>query len=225
MRIPFPYEDFERIHVFPYGTDMYDLDVSPDGSLLTGGVAEIDGSQSLVLYRVADLVAGKVEPEKLFDFDESLAANFTFSPDGKSLYGSSYYSGASNVYRYDLEQRDMFVLTNAETGYFRPQPLSADELFALRYTGKGFVPVAIPNREIEKVSAIEFLGNALAKKQPVVKSWAAGTPRDADYQDVTPTVYQSARAPEARVALPDRARVQGLAVGRPPRQPVGPHRA
>ena len=99
-------------------------------------MTEIDGSQSLVASPIADLVAGNARPEKLFDFDQSLAANFTFSPDGKSLYGSSYYSGVSNVYRYDLEQRDMFVLTNAETGFFRPQPLSADELFALRYSGR-----------------------------------------------------------------------------------------
>jgi hypothetical protein len=181
MRIPHPYENFERINVFPYGTDLYDLDVSPDGRLLIGGMAEIDGSQSLVGFRIEELVAGNVAPVRLYDFDESLAANFTFSPDGKSLYGTSYYSGASNIYRYDLEQEDMFVLTNAETGYFRPTPLSKDELFALRYTGKGFVPVAVPNREIEKVSAIRFLGTEIANTQPVVREWAAGTPRDAEF--------------------------------------------
>jgi hypothetical protein len=192
VRLPHPYQEYFKIWTFPYGTDMYDVDISPDGSVLAAGLAEIDGSQNLMLFRVEDLLAGRNAPEKLFDFDESLAANFVFSPDGKSLYGTSYYSGASNVYRYDLEQRDIFVLTNAETGYFRPQPLSDDELFALRYTGKGFVPVAIANREIEKVSGIRYLGNELAKKAPVVKTWAAGTPRAAEYQAYEPEVYHSA---------------------------------
>jgi sugar lactone lactonase YvrE len=182
LRVPHPYTSWEETFEFPYGTDLYDIDVSPDGRLLTGGLTEIDGSQSLVAYSTEALVAGTAQPEKLFDFDQSLAANFTFSPDGKSLYGSSYYSGVSNVYRYDLERREMFVLTNGETGFFRPQPLSPDELFALRYSGSGFVPVAIPNREIEKVSAIRFLGTALAEQEPGVRELAAGSPLEAQFE-------------------------------------------
>ena len=176
-----PYDNWYKVHTFPYGTDLYDLDVSPDGRWLTAGQAEVNGSQSLVLFGVEDLLEDRIAPEKLFDFDESLAQNFTFSLDGKNLYGSSYYSGVSNVYRYDLEQREMFVLSNVETGLFRPQELSDDELLAFRYSGDGFIPVAIPRRDIEEVSAVRFLGTALAEKQPLVKEWAVGSPREVGY--------------------------------------------
>ncbi len=33
VRIPPPYDTWFRVHTFPYGTDLYDIDVSPDGSL------------------------------------------------------------------------------------------------------------------------------------------------------------------------------------------------
>jgi hypothetical protein len=181
VRIPEPYSSWQEVHTFPYGSDLYDIDLSPDGRLLTGGLAEIDGSQSLVLFRLEDLARGRTEPEKLFDFAESLAANFTFSRDGKNLYGSSYYSGVSNLYRYDLEKRDMFVLSNVETGLFRPQELGEGELFAYRYSGSGFVPVAVPDRDLDKVSSIRFLGTALADEKPLVREWAVGSPLDVGY--------------------------------------------
>ena len=66
-----------------------------------------------------------------------------FSPDGKYLYGTSYYTGVSNIYRYEIASGKIDAVTNTETGFFRPVPLSADELFALRYTGRGFVPAII----------------------------------------------------------------------------------
>jgi len=181
VRVPEPYDKWQQIHTFPYGSDLYDLDVSPDGRFLTGGLAEIDGSQSLVRFSMRDLARRRVEPEELFDFGGSLAANFTFSEDGRNLYGSSYYSGVSNIYRYDLEKREMFVMSNAETGLFRPQELSSDELLAFRYTGDGFVPVAIPRMDIDNVSAVRFLGTALADEKPIVREWAAGSPREVGY--------------------------------------------
>ena len=205
-----PYDDWQRVHAFPYGTDLYDLDVSPDGRYLAAGMAEVDGSQSLVLFRIEDLLADKVAPEKLFDFDESLAQNFTFSRDGKNLHGSSYYSGVSNVYRYDLEKREMFVLSNVETGLFRPQELSADELLAFRYSGDGFVPVAIPNRDIEKVSAVRFLGTALAQKQPLVKELGGGLAARGRLRRARTGEVHAAPQPEGELALPGRRGLQGL---------------
>ena len=37
-----------------------------------------------------------------FDFGPSVPSGFVFSPDGRYLYGSSYYTGVSNIFRYDL---------------------------------------------------------------------------------------------------------------------------
>ncbi len=53
------------------------------------------------------LVAGDTTAETLFDFGDWAPLNFVFSPDGRYLFGSSYYSGVSNVYRYDFATNDM----------------------------------------------------------------------------------------------------------------------
>ena len=76
----------------------------------------------------------------------------------------------------------MDIITNCETGLFRPVELDDSSLLAFRYTGGGFVPVAIADEDIETVSAIRFLGTAVAEKQPAVRDWAVGSPREAGYE-------------------------------------------
>ena len=176
VRIPEPYTKWEQMHSWPYGQDVYDLDVSPDGKRMSAALAEVTGRQSLVLLDLEKLRAGTFELETLYDFETSSPANFVFSADGTQLVGTSYYSGVSNIYRYDLELRDIFILTNAETGLFRPLPLEDDRLIAFHYTGQGFVPVETTGRPLENVGAIRFLGTAIANEHPVVREWRAGSP-------------------------------------------------
>lgn len=177
IRVPEPYDRWEQIHSWPYGSDFYDIDVSPDGRLVIGSLAEVDGSQSLISLEVADLLAGEYSPATLFDFEVSSPANFVFSSDGRFLYGSSTYSGVSNVYRYDFEESDMDILTNAETGIFRPVPISDEEVVAFRYTRDGLQPGFIPNEALGEVSAIRFLGNAIVDRHPIVKEWQVEPPQ------------------------------------------------
>lgn len=185
VRIPYPYDDWQQIHTWPYGTDLFDLDISPDGTLLTGALIAISGKQRLIKMSIDRLQAGEVSPEEIFDFDTSSPANFVFSPDGRWLIGSSYYSGVSNIFRYDFETEEMVSLTNAETGFFRPALISEDSLVVLRYSGAGFVPVMIANTVQEQVSAIRFLGQAVVEKHPVVKSWLAGSPASIEIDSLT----------------------------------------
>lgn len=183
VRLVEPYEQWDQIHSWPYGEDIYDLDISPDGGLLTASLAEVDGSQSLLAMSIPELRAGRAEARTLFDFEVSSPSNFVFSADGRYLYGSSYYSGVSNVYRYDFEAADMDLLTNADTGFFRPAPVSTpagDELLVFRYTGQGLVPGFVPNRPLERAGAIRFLGNAIAEDHPVVRQWQIGSPARID---------------------------------------------
>ena len=79
-----------------------------------------------------------------------------FSPDGRYLYGSSYYTGVSNIFRYEIATRTLEAVTNADTGFFRPIPLGDDELIVFRYTGEGFVPARIHAEPLQDVSAITF---------------------------------------------------------------------
>ena len=103
VRIPPPYKQWNRVHSFPYGTVLYDLDVSPDGTRVSASFGEIDGKQNVRVFSTEKLLAGNVTPELQFDFGPSVPSGFVFTRDGKALVGSSYYTGVSNIFRYDLE--------------------------------------------------------------------------------------------------------------------------
>lgn len=171
VRLPPPYHEWNQVHTLPYGTDLFDLDISPDGSTLIGSMSEISGSQRLVRMPIAALLEGDATPEVLFEFGDWSPSNFVFSPDGRYLFGSSYYSGVSNIYRYDLERQEMEPLSNAETGFFKPVPVSGDSLVVFQYARRGFVPSMIPNQVPDSVSAIRFLGNEIAATRTEVQSW------------------------------------------------------
>ncbi|HTY05230.1 MAG TPA: hypothetical protein VMC86_01830 [Gemmatimonadales bacterium] len=171
VRIPRPYREWNQIETLPYGKDLFDLDISPDGSTLIGSMSEISAGQKLVRLDIAALVAKNATPEVLSDFGDWPPSNFVFSPDGKYLFGSSYYSGVSNIYRYDLTRQVMEPLSNTETGFFKPVPLPGDSVVVFRYTARGFVPSMIPDEVPDSVSAINFLGNEIAATRTDVQSW------------------------------------------------------
>jgi len=180
VRVPKPYDTWYRVYSFPYGVVPYDLDVSADGRLLSGSVAEVNGDQFLRVWQIDKLLAGDATPLSEFRFGQSVPESFTFSRDGRYLYGSSYFTGVSNIFRYEVATGDIVAVSNAETGFFRPVPLADGRLVVLNYTGSGFVPATIDPKPIEDVSAISFLGTEVAEKFPVVKSWQVPPPSTVD---------------------------------------------
>ena len=176
VRIPFPYKDWNAIYSWPYGEVAYDLDVSPDGQLVSASVGEISGKQTVRVMKTASLLANDATPFKQFDFGTAIPSNFVFSPDNRFLFGSSYYTGVSNIFRYEIATGEVEALTNAETGFFRPVPVDDASLLVFRYTGDGFVPAIIAATPVKDVSPIAFLGQQVVEKHPVVKQWAAGSP-------------------------------------------------
>ena len=105
VRIPYPYTSWNQVHTWPYGDEPFELDVSADGSLLSMTIGTIDGTQFLNVFRRADLEAGKVEPIARFDFGKAIPEGFVFTRDGRYLYGSSYFTGVSNIFRFELATR------------------------------------------------------------------------------------------------------------------------
>jgi hypothetical protein len=174
VRLPAPYNEWRQVYTLPYGKDLFDIDVAPDGSAIIGSMSEIGGDQHLVRMSTATLLSGNTAHEVLFDFGDWSPSNFVYSRDGRFLYGSSYYSGVSNIFRFEFATQAMEALSNAETGYFKPLPLSADSLIVFEYSGTGFVPAMIPNAIPDSVSAIRFLGNEIAEKRTDVQTWMPG---------------------------------------------------
>ncbi len=171
VEIPPPYKEFKTRREFEYGTDIFDIDVSPDGQYLTGAVTDANGRQKLVRFRMDELRQKDAAFEVLHDFEYNSPGNFVYSADGRYLYGSSYYTGASNLFRYDFENKKMDVVSNAETGLFRPVPLPDGSLIAFEYTSKGFVPGRVPTQPLEDVSAIKYFGQVTLEKYPALRTW------------------------------------------------------
>jgi hypothetical protein len=171
VRLEAPFRKPRIVYTLPYASDFFDLDISPDGEQLTGTLTDDTGTQRLVRFHMADLLAGKTDHEVLQDFQFNSPENFVFSPDGKFLYGSSYQTGISNLFRFDLEAKKLEALSNTETGLFRPLLLPDGALAAFEYSAQGFRLVKMPVKPIEDVNAIPYLGQSVLEKYPELKTW------------------------------------------------------
>lgn len=177
VRMPPPYTSFNQIKTFRYGEILFDLDVSPDGERISASYSAVDAKQSLKVWNRADLETGNAEsPVATLSLGSSLPENFTFTPDGKALLGNSYYTGVSNVFRLDIASGKYEVLTNASTGFFRPQLRPDGSLLVYDYAGLGFNPSIIRPEVREDLAAVRFLGTDLVKKYPELKEWGIGSP-------------------------------------------------
>jgi len=176
VRMPYPYTEWNQVYTWPYGQDMYNIDISHEGKLITGALAEINGQQLLIKMNIDSLMEGNFAYDTLFNFENTIPANFVFSNDDRYLYGTSYYSGVSNIYRYDFNKNDMDIMSNSETGFFRPIPVSEDSILTFKYTSEGFLPIMIANKPLSKVNAIDYLGEQVVEKHPVLKQWIAPPP-------------------------------------------------
>jgi hypothetical protein len=201
VRMPYPYTDWNRVYSMPYGEDLFDIDISPDGEWLSAAIGDVQGLQKLIMLPTESLMEEKFEPTEIYDFDVSSPASFNFSKDGKYLFGSTYYSGVSNITRYDIEKEEMNWLTNVETGYFKPLPISEDTLMAFEYTGTGFLPVLIKNEPVESVSAINFLGQEIVEKHPMVIDWMLPPPNPLTMDVEKLKTGQSAYTPMGNLSL------------------------
>jgi hypothetical protein len=184
VRVPAPYTEWQQVHTFPYGTVIFDLDVSPDGTRLAASFSEIDGKQNVRVLSLEGLSHGDTTPLAAFDFGPAMPNNFTFSPDGRYLFGSSYYTGVSNIFRYEIATKTVEAVSNTETGFMRPVPLDDGRLIVFRYTGRGYVPAVIEATPIQDASAITFLGERLAEEHPKVKTWNVGSPLKIPYESL-----------------------------------------
>jgi len=183
VRIPPPYSEWNQVYTWPYGQVAYEMDISPDGSMLSLSLGEIDATQYLRVYRTEDLLQGKVEPIAEYNFLTSAPEGFVFSPDGRYLFGSSFLTGVSNIFRYEIASGDMEAVSNAETGFFRPIPREDGSLIVFEYSGQGFIPTVIDPIPLEDLSAIVFLGNEIVRKHPVLKDWnVVSTLSKVDYE-------------------------------------------
>lgn len=183
--IPRPYNAWYKVYTFPYGVIPSDLDISPDGRLLSASVQEVSGEQFVRVFDMAKVLQRDLTPLTQFRFGQSVPESFVFSKDGRYLYGSAYYTGVSNIYRYEVATGNVDAVTNAETGFFRPVPLSDGSMIVLDYTADGFVPAVVMAHPTNDLSAIRFLGAQVVDKYPEIKTWRVPPPSTVDDTKIT----------------------------------------
>jgi hypothetical protein len=205
--IPQPYNRWRPVLTLDYGRDIFDLDISPDGKTLSASAIEISGREQLIAIDVprtllsvdAQTRVSAPQVTTLHEFENNSPLNFVFSPDGRYLFGTSYFTGVSNVFRYDFQTKKMEAISNVETGLFRPIPISNETMIAYHYTAKGFAPVRVPIAVRDDINAIQYLGQQVVEKHPIVKEWNAGSPARVNLDEVT--TYAGPYHPLARVKL------------------------
>jgi hypothetical protein len=202
VRLMPPYDEWQSMHSWPYGEVAYDLDVSPDGRRVSASLGEINGRNTLRVMEVEQLTRDQAPFLAEVEFGTSIPSGFVFSPDGRYLYGSSYYTGVSNIFRYEIATRDLRAVSNGETGFFRPVPMDQDRLLVFRYSGEGFVPAVIEARPLEDVSAIRFLGQQVVERHPVLKQWMVGSPASISLEGASESVYRPTRGLRLESAFP-----------------------
>ena len=196
VRIPPPYAGFNQIHTFKYGQIPFDLDISPDGKKVSASFGEINGTQSVRVWDIDGLSADS-DPTEIarLDLPPATPEGFIFAPDGNSLYGTSYYTGVSNVFRFDIPTQKYEAVSNASTGFFRPIPQADGSLVAYEFSGQGLQPVRFTPQVQNDLGTVEFLGTRLVNERPELKQWGVGSPAkiDLDSLIVARSKYNSSR--------------------------------
>lgn len=184
VRIPQPYAGFNQVITFDYGQTPFDLDISPDGSQVAASFGEVDGNQSVRVWTTESLLAGAPMEVARLNLPPSTPEGFVFTPDGKSLIGTSYYTGVSNVFRFDIATQKWDAVSNASTGFFRPQVQPDGSLLVYEYAGDGLTPARIQPLKRDDLGTVEFLGTRVVRTHPVLKTWGVGSPNKIPLDDL-----------------------------------------
>lgn len=223
VRIPEPYDSWNLVRLFPYGETAYDLDVSPDGALLTVTVGDRTGDQTLKVFRTQDLLATQGRSDAAapavasYQPGPAMPEGAAFSADSGFVYGSAYVRGVSNIFRLDVATNAVEYVSNAETGYFRPIPMADGSLIVFEYTGDGFTPVRIDPSLQDDLPEVRFLGDRVAEKhEDAIASLAVGPPASAEFDAsaITKGTYRPRRQIRLASAYPiTEGYKNGVAVG------------
>ncbi len=172
VRIPKPYEDIVPMYTTDFGRSIFDLSISNDGKLLSATRTGVAGDQSLILFRISDLEVGVREFETLLTMEDNTLNEFRFSDDNKFLLGSSYFTGVSNIWRINVEDKSFELLSNVETGLFSPLQIGNDSILVLKFFRDGMQPGIIPMEVITSANAIDYMGNLVVDRSPEVMDYS-----------------------------------------------------
>ncbi len=177
------------LYTFNFGVSVTDLDVSRDGAKLAMTIVGLKGENSLITFNVSDLDNASFTYHTVLTLDDSNLSQFRFTPDGKQLIGSSYYTGVANIWTVNLTDGKMHLLSNTQTGLFAPVLTHKDTVCAMQFSRNGMTPVRFPRKEITDCNSVAYLGQKAYEANPQLATLA--TLADSDRQATFSEVYDS----------------------------------
>ena len=146
------------LYSFPFGVSAFDLDVSHDGRTLSVTTSGSNGEQSLLLFDIEGLENADFSYRTLCSLEDGNLGQFRFAPDDRTLIGSSYYTGVSNIWEVDVRSGEMNLLSNTRTGLFSPVQRADGSLLALEFDRNGMRPVSLEKHVLKDANAVSMLG-------------------------------------------------------------------
>ncbi|MFW6256711.1 MAG: hypothetical protein ACOC2O_01070 [Bacillota bacterium] len=107
------------------------LDISPGREQILMSVWH-QGKRDIYLY---DLEENQLSP---LIVDPYINIHPAWSEDGKRVFFSSDRTGNFNIFAYDIEQKQLFQVTDVYTGAFEPQSKSGNEIIYIGYSARGY---------------------------------------------------------------------------------------
>ena len=215
VRIPPPYREWKQIHTFPYGTVVYDLDVSADGTRIAASFGEISGEQNVRVLSVDALAGGDVTPRRPVRLRHGRPEQLRVLAGRTVPVRQRRISrGVSNIFRYEIDAKKL-----ERAHQHRDRVLPAD---SARRRRADRVPVhgrgvrAGANRRPRRSRTSTRSPSWANGSSRIIRSSRTGTsaPRrkfSSRRWTTRKGVYRPGRRPAPRVVLSDRAGLQGFA--------------
>ena len=159
------------LYTFHFGEVISDLALSHDNGTLMACLNSLDGEQSLIEFDLAALDDGNLAYSTLFKDEGTTLNSFSYSLNDSCVIGTSYYTGAGNLWQIDRATKEFDLLTNVETGLFSPIEYASDSLFAMSFTHDGLQPVTLQRKVIHDANPVVFLGQEAYENNPVLETW------------------------------------------------------
>ncbi|MDO8897623.1 MAG: hypothetical protein Q7V19_08215, partial [Bacteroidales bacterium] len=172
VKIVEPYTEIAPMYTTEFGRSLLDLSVSNEGNSLSATLTGIRGEQSVILFNLKDLEIGVKEFETVYKSEDNTLTQFRFSNDDRYLIGTSYFTGVSNIWRINLEDKSFELLSNDESGLFSPQQINDDSIFVVKFNRNGMQPGIIPMRVITEANSINYLGNLAYETSPHIGDYS-----------------------------------------------------
>jgi hypothetical protein len=167
----YPYENYKIIYSFNIGEEIQQLSVSSSGKTLAAVLHRSSGEQFILL---ADCEPLKNKNEFIYRIITSSGSpeNPSWGKDEKIIYWNAFTNGVSNIYKYNFEDETVQPASHTLNGLFHPIEINEDTLFAFEFTSGGFYPVLIPNKKVDFLPAINYMGQKLVDDEPLFIDWS-----------------------------------------------------